>query len=1013
MSEVDLQMEVPTLDGAPDHGTVSESADTSSQSLAPHGEHEDVVADHAEPLTDTVLTTGSVEGDAGDPEGADGTLPAVDKQLEDTPAVAGTNATLKPDVKAKPDAIKQTAAKAKSSMSLKPPGKLNGGPPTPLVKKIINSGTFGSGTVKAASSKPAVTAGSATAKPSAPALAKSTSASSAPSKTPMASSRTPATPATAPNRRHSVAPTRPTGPSTSRTSLSASASSKPAPASATRPSVVSPAGSASSVASRPRASVSEGVKRAPLTARQSVSAGTKPPLASSAKPPAARSSAPPVTKPTRTTSSITSIREVKEDGKVVEDLQSQLKEASESLATKAANVTELEGQVNQLSSSLEAVLADVSSKNELADQLEQEKLKLEKKLVEAQDALALFESGKQDGNAVLASLQQDLEAAKASSVTQAGFVESLRTQIQTLEAEVLSSKEALDSFRASASSEAVTVASTEHEALLKAQAEYQAIAAGAEALKVTHAAALQELEAKVRDLEAKAALVEELNAQVSALKAEKEENSSKLSELEIEILELKESQETIEDERDRSSAHAKALEEDLFKASAATQQALDEVKAKEKDFAAQVEQIQSDHAAAIEAASEEQARVVASLEALKAELASALAAHEQTKADALAAVEDYTRKLEEAEQAYLSKQSELSNEIKRIALELQGQEAQYNVKVDAVKSEHSQLLQAAFERAKDEAAAAHTQELQTLRAGSSATIEQIQAANLSALEDLKAEHVASLDSEVNRLEKIISTLKLDLKATQEDLIKAKASLETARAEVENLTTQRDEARAAAISASDASPAHVEEIARLTKELSNTKDDLAAVTEMLNLTKVSLTELSNNQAKDLEEAAKARADEVTKLRNSHDEDVAALTAQKSDLSTKLSDLEGELLTLKATIAAEATAPKSNGNGVLAPSSPGVTKEELQRLHEAHNLKVYDLQAEHEKIVKALKEELEASKDKTSELQQEVGRKAMEIEYLEQDQEENQEQITRLKEDLDSLTERLSKEQAVPA
>jgi conserved oligomeric Golgi complex subunit 6 len=286
----------------------------------------------------------------------------------------------------------------------------------------------------------------------------------------------------------------------------------------------------------------------------------------------------------------------------------------------------------------------------------------------------------------------------------------------------------------------------------------------------------------------------------------------------------------------------------------------------------------------------------------------------------------------------------------------------------------------------------HAQELQSLRGDSTATMEQIRTANQSALEDLKAQHASTLESESNRLEKQINALKLDLKATQDDLAKAKAALESARGEIENLTGQRDEALAAAASVPQTAPEDVEEMARLSKELSNTKDDLAAVTDMLDLTKASLTEMSHNHTKELEEAAKARADEVMKLRSARDEDVTSLATQKSELLVKLSDLEGELATLKVTISSETVAPKSNSNGV-AHLATGVTKEELQRMHEAHNLKMYDLQAEHEKVMKALKLELEASDSRVEEGRQEVERKMMEIQYLEQDQEESQEQITR--------------------
>jgi DNA repair exonuclease SbcCD ATPase subunit len=293
----------------------------------------------------------------------------------------------------------------------------------------------------------------------------------------------------------------------------------------------------------------------------------------------------------------------------------------------------------------------------------------------------------------------------------------------------------------------------------------------------------------------------------------------------------------------------------------------------------------------------------------------------------------------------------------------------------------------------DEASAEHGQELQSLRINSTATMEQIRTANQATLEDLKSEHASTLEAESNRLEKQINALKLDLKATQDDLAKAKAGLETARSEVQDLTAQRDEARAAAASIPQMAPEDAEEMARLSKELSNTKDDLAAVTDMLELTKASLTEMSHNKTNELEEAAKARADEVTKLRSAHEEEVASLVAQKSELMVKLSDLEGDLTTLRATISSEAAAPKGNSNGVAHASSPGVTKEELQRMYEAHNLKMHDLQAEHDKAVRALKIELEGSERKTAEVQEDLDRRTMEIQYLEQEQEESQEQITR--------------------
>lgn len=235
-------------------------------------------------------------------------------------------------------------------------------------------------------------------------------------------------------------------------------------------------------------------------------------------------------------------------------------------------------------------------------------------------------------------------------------------------------------------------------------------------------------------------------------------------------------------------------------------------------------------------------------------------------------------------------------------------------------------------------------------------------------------------------------LNLELKATQDDLVKAKGVLAASRGEIESLTRQRDDARAQADAALALKPEQAEEIVRLSKELESIKDESAKTTTTLSLTKLSMAELSDKHAKELEAAAKGRADEVLQLRAVHDAEVSGFATQKTELLVALSDLEGELATTKAALSAhEASSEKVNG--VFHPPSPGVPREELQKLHEAHNLKIHDMQADHDKAVKLAQEELEVALNKISDLQQDVSRKEMEIQYLEQEQEESQEYIKR--------------------
>jgi conserved oligomeric Golgi complex subunit 6 len=245
------------------------------------------------------------------------------------------------------------------------------------------------------------------------------------------------------------------------------------------------------------------------------------------------------------------------------------------------------------------------------------------------------------------------------------LVQNLHAQIQALEMEVSASKEQLEALKVSTASEASTAAAAEREALLKAHTDE------IEALKLAHAEALHVMEGNIKDLGDKAAAVDELNAALTRLKEEKEETVGKLSELEVEILELKESQELAEDQRAQSLVRINAVEEELLRATSAKQQAIDEAKANEMEHVSQFDDIKKHHHEALEEASEERTRVVTALEALKVELATSAAAQERAQIDAQATLEEHARKLEEVEQVHKSQQTELSDEIKRITTELE------------------------------------------------------------------------------------------------------------------------------------------------------------------------------------------------------------------------------------------------------------------------------------------------------------------------------------------------------
>jgi chromosome segregation ATPase len=294
----------------------------------------------------------------------------------------------------------------------------------------------------------------------------------------------------------------------------------------------------------------------------------------------------------------------------------------------------------------------------------------------------------------------------------------------------------------------------------------------------------------------------------------------------------------------------------------------------------------------------------------------------------------------------------------------------------------------------NEAGDAHGQDLQTLREKSDAAIEQLRSSHQTTVDGLKTDHEAELASQAQTYQKQLSSQSLELKATSEDLAKAKAALDSSLREVEALKAQLDETRQAAQTAANAAASDKDaDIARLTKDVSNARDELSTLDEALRITQESMQEMGKNHQMELEEGAKGRAEEVSKLRAAHDAEIQSLVADKASLVTRLSDLEGELLTARASAAsAEATAsPKRNG----LPTAPveTVTKEDLQSMYEAHNLKIHDLQAQHDKAIRALQEQVDAAQAKVNDVEQDLDRKKMEIMYLEQDQEESQDQITR--------------------
>ncbi len=111
-----------------------------------------------------------------------------------------------------------------------------------------------------------------------------------------------------------------------------------------------------------------------------------------------------------------------------------------------------------------------------------------------------------------------------------------------------------------------------------------------------------------------------------------------------------------------------------------------------------------------------------------------------------------------------------------------------------------------------------------LRAQSQASIQELRASHDLAIEQSRLTHKVESDRLVHDWEKRLSSQSLELKATREDLLKAKAALPAVQDELKSLKVELQKAHEAAASTVDAQK-HDDEVRKLAEELARTKDAL--------------------------------------------------------------------------------------------------------------------------------------------------------------------------------------------
>ena len=252
------------------------------------------------------------------------------------------------------------------------------------------------------------------------------------------------------------------------------------------------------------------------------------------------------------------------------------------------------------------------------------------------------------------------------------IIEALRGQIKALEAKVDESLKSLESLRADHANGADIIAAAERDrqALVEARAEFETMETETTALKAAQAEVLDAATAKISALELQASRAEALSTEIDDLRAGKEETSNKLSELEVEILELKEARDFAEEERAKSTTQIDTLRKEVAAATAATEKTVEETAAKQSAATEHLEEVKKQHEAALALVVEESKKLNDQLHASQAEIDRLRNSLEASDAAAASAAEEHAGRIAAAEQAHKARQDELTAEIERISVEL-------------------------------------------------------------------------------------------------------------------------------------------------------------------------------------------------------------------------------------------------------------------------------------------------------------------------------------------------------
>ncbi|CAE6425791.1 unnamed protein product [Rhizoctonia solani] len=706
-------------------------------------------------------------------------------------------------------------------------------------------------------------------------------------------------------------------------------------------------------------------------------------------------------------------------------------EVKQQLADKEAEISSLNEQVEKLREELAGLQSSIADLQKASDSALATEEHLNTELQSSKTALELAEADKGKVQSDLEETKRQLNETLANLDSREFEFNELTARVQEFEStitELRSTNEAakleIDQLKGQASTqeEDKAAAAIEHEALIKAREDLEAIRLEIQKLTASHQANAEQSQLRIKELEsqlsAAEATVTQLRGQISSLESEKEELNHRISELDIEILELKEAIEVDADNHQKDinklkDSHSKALadlesrfQEDLKTAATAHEEA--SKKWEEAIAAAGVEHSDSLNAA-VKAAQEQAA------ESSKQALAVLEGSHAKVVDDLKA---QFSQELAEAKEAHERSAALAAEELARLQSELAGQEDKYAAQVRQVKVEHDKLVEEAYHRAKGEADAQHSKELGELRARSDTAMEAYRNSRTEEFRHAEEAHRTALELATRPLESKINTLTTEANAARDDLAKAKGMISTQVAELKALKDQVSDLKQALGKAASAPPTTTPsaEIESLRHELRETKDDFSALKEVYQSMQENFAATVNNHKLELEEAAKGRVQALAALESKHEAEKARFADERATLLRKAEDEQ------EAKDRALAALNNSRSPPVTPRSSRIIsngTRDNLERLHHANDARLTQLETEHkqaiaqltislmevrdekERMTEELEQRIAELTNEKTQLAEELDRKTMELSFQEEELNDTQDEVKQLQDELERL------------